>query len=207
MKMLIFQICLFLWNNNAVNAECLPKHGFGLSQSVDPVPVDGDYSFQSDLSECQTRCDTLVVGFFHVISSNNLFNLQEECSYFISEADTCSLYKHAVIEVSTSNETDAGICPKYDPDRPWQDPDTKADKYYPPALSVLGKHAWCGEESICTFPFSLSLVSGSDLYLNLYYIPYNDSSQISKCGTKDNEYIPINYTADELDTAVPCNGE
>ena len=67
MKMLIFQICLFLWNNNAVNAECLPKHGFGLSQSVDPVPVDGDYSFQSDLSECQTRCDTLVVGFLVLV--------------------------------------------------------------------------------------------------------------------------------------------
>ena len=60
MKMLIFQSFWFLWNINAVNAECLPKHGFGLSQSVDPVPVDEDYPLQSDLGDCQTRCDILV---------------------------------------------------------------------------------------------------------------------------------------------------
>ena len=66
-KMLFFQICLLLWNNNAVNAECLPKYGFGLSQSVDPVPVDEDYSFQSDLSECRTSCDNLVGRFCFLI--------------------------------------------------------------------------------------------------------------------------------------------
>ena len=64
MKMLFYQFFWFLWNNNAVNAKCLPKHGFGLSQGVDPVPVDNNYSlpFPIDLSECQTFCDTQVGG-------------------------------------------------------------------------------------------------------------------------------------------------
>ena len=101
-----------------------------------------------------------------------------------------------MIEVSTNNETNAGICPEYDPDRPWQYPDTKADKYYPPELPAA-KHSFCGEtaESICTFPFS---VSKSDPY----YTPFNDS-----CGTKDDSYIPIDYSVDKLDTAVPCKSE
>ena len=96
-----------------------------------------------------------------------------------------------------NNETNSGICPKYDPDRPWQYPDDKAKPYYPPELPVIEKHSFCGktEESICTFPFS---VSKSDPY----YTPFNDS-----CGTKDDSYIPIDYSVDKLDTAVPCKSE
>ena len=59
-KMLIFQICLYLWNIVAVSAKCLPKYGFGLSQSDTPVRVDGQYSLKSNMSECQTHCDDRV---------------------------------------------------------------------------------------------------------------------------------------------------
>ena len=65
-RMLIFQICLYLWNIVAVSAKCLPKYGFGLSQSVNTVPVDGQYSLKSNMSECQTHCDntvTLIASF------------------------------------------------------------------------------------------------------------------------------------------------
>ena len=133
-------------------------------------------------------------------------------------------------EVSTSNKTNAGICPKTNQSIPWQDPDdAKSDKYYPPALPVPGNQSWCGEDaaSICTFPF---FVSGSDLY----YVPYENSSPNSSCGTKDDSYIPIdvsgsdlNYvpyegscgtdddsyipvdysSVDKLETANPCKGE
>ena len=58
--MFIFLFCLFLWNNQAVNTECLPKHGFGISKRGPPVGVDEDYTFPSNLSECQNRCDNLV---------------------------------------------------------------------------------------------------------------------------------------------------
>ena len=60
MKILIFQICLFLLNKHGVNAECLLKHGFGLSQSVTPLPVEGENSLKSNMSECQTHCDDRV---------------------------------------------------------------------------------------------------------------------------------------------------
>ena len=107
-----------------------------------------------------------------------------------------------MIEVSTNNETNAGICPEYDPDRPWQYPDTKADKYYPPELPAA-KHSFCGEtaESICTFPFSVSESP------DISYIPYKDSPQNFRCGTKDTDLVPIDYSVHELDTAVPCEGE
>ena len=60
MKILIFQTCLLLLNSKTSSAECLPKYGFGLSQSNAPVPVDGQYSLKSDMSECQTHCDDRV---------------------------------------------------------------------------------------------------------------------------------------------------
>ena len=66
MKILFFQIYLFLWNNNSVTTECLRKNGFGLSNLgpntpliVPITPVDGKNAFPS-LDECQTRCEELV---------------------------------------------------------------------------------------------------------------------------------------------------
>ena len=68
-QMLIFQIFLIFFYNEAVlNAECLPKRGYGLSATtnVAPVPVAGQASFQIEHDECQTKCDNLVWGLFNI---------------------------------------------------------------------------------------------------------------------------------------------
>ena len=64
LKMFIFQICLILVFNEAVNAKCLLKREFGLSQTTSdpPIPVDGQASYSIDLDDCHTKCDTLVRG-------------------------------------------------------------------------------------------------------------------------------------------------
>ena len=62
--MFVFKICLILVFNKAVNAKCLRKREFGLSQTTSdpPIPVDGQASYSIDLDGCQTKCDTLVRG-------------------------------------------------------------------------------------------------------------------------------------------------
>ena len=105
----------------------------------------------------------------------------------------------------TTPETNAGICPKSDISQPWIYPfnDKNAVSYYPPETPVPGKKLLCGESSgkICIFPFSLS---GSALY----YEPYKDASGESRCGTKDNKLVPIDYyDVDELELAILCSSE
>ena len=68
MNMLIFHVCLYLWNIIAASAECLPKYGFGLSPIVTPLPVDGQYSLKSNMSACQTHCDDQVTLKLHLYS-------------------------------------------------------------------------------------------------------------------------------------------
>ena len=121
--------------------------------------------------------------------------MQPECSYFLLESDTCSLFKFATIEVN--NDTNAGICPKYDQTKPWE---SNSKLYYPPKNHTpdMQSWPWCGEAgegSICTFPFSIST---SDLH----YIPYKD-----RCGTDDNQFVPMNYSVNNLTTAGPCKGK
>ena len=66
--MIIFQIFLTFFYNEAVSAECLPKRGYGLSATTDvaPVPVAGQATFKIGIDECQTKCDTLVWGLFNI---------------------------------------------------------------------------------------------------------------------------------------------
>ena len=121
------------------------------------------------------------------------------CSYFLSKANNCKLYKTATVTAfTTSPETNAGICPKYDSSQAWL-------QYYPPEMPLPGKNSWCGEESgsICTFPFSLKFTGSV-----LYYEPYKDASGKSWCGTKFDALVPVEYSdVDELESAVPCMSE
>ena len=146
----------------------------------------------------------LVCSSFLRLSSSQEFcsacYYQEECSVFISKLNNCTLYKNAVVGPTKNNETNAGICPKTDHTRPWKFRGT--EPVYPPELPVPGKHLWCGEKagSICTFPFSYES--------KLFYEPYIDSQGVSRCGTLDSSRAPTEYSSvNNLDTAVPCNGE
>ena len=99
------------------------------------------------------------------------------------------MYKY-VQQIGTveSSETIAGICPKY-------------DKTQYAEVPVPGTQLWCGESSgsICTFPFIFES--------KLRYEPYTDAEGVSRCGTKDNSFQPIEYAyVNELDEAVPCKG-
>ena len=134
--------------------------------------------------------------------------MQVECAYFLSEANNCKLYKVAILTNVLSNttlDTNAGICPKSDKTRGYPEFDDSTVPSYPPEIPVPGKHSWCGEEtdSICTFPFFLNNLTGS----NLHYEPYKDASGELRCGTQ-NDYYPIDYyTTYNLSTAIQCSGK
>ena len=92
------------------------------------------------------------------------------------------------------------MCPKTKQTRAWEFGNN--EPIYPPELPVPGKQLWCWKKAglICTFPFTYES--------KLFYEPYIDPQGVSRCGTLDTSSAPNKYSSvNNLDTAVPCNGE
>ena len=60
MKMLIFRLCVILLNSRAFSAECLLKHGFGLSEDDESILDDVQPKGPSNIDSCKTSCDNAV---------------------------------------------------------------------------------------------------------------------------------------------------
>ena len=103
----------------------------------------------------------------------------------MSESNKCSMYTNAIIANTTKSETNAGICPKSDPNVDW------IQKYHYSVLSTAHipdkQYFWCCgngtySASICTFPFWYNS--------ELYYEPTD-----GKCGSNVSQYEPVTYSS------------
>ena len=192
-RILFYHTWIFLIIFKTVNTECVRKPNNTLKIIS---PDDFISSSNASLFDCQDLCDKKV--YFRNCHQKIKHNFQlqhEECSFFLSKANNCTLYKGATVTASvTTPESYAGICPKYD--------SSQYDSYS--NMPVPGNYSvsWCAEASgdICTFPFSLKITG-------LHYKPYKDDFG-EWCGTKSNNPLPIEYLGVyELESAILCISE
>ena len=100
-----------------------------------------------------------------------------------------------LVKITEKNQTNAGICPKIDPNNKW------IQQYY--YAYPYRKHIpdeqqfWCFGQSICTFPF----VYNSELYYEPVYIDGE-----GKCGTSDTSTNPVTYDSFSQSSTILCKG-